>query len=183
MRRDRAINEIGPANAVAAAVSTTPTSIISRRERSTRTPSAQAVSSPISSRRMRRASSAAAISISTISGAEGQVFPGQAIERAGIPQPGGESGLQRGAQQQPCIEGHQHGANADADNNQAKRFNAVAPGQQPDHQRGQHAAGHCRQRNRRQVLAEHHHRHQHATQAPVLKPITSGLPSGLRISD
>jgi hypothetical protein len=37
--------------------------------------------------------------------------------------------------------------------------------------------------NGRQVLAEQHHRHQHAAPGPVLRPITSGLPSGLRISD
>lgn len=61
--------------AVDAAVSKTATSISIRRERSTLTPSAQALSSPISSSRMRLTSSSAPINISKISGAAGQVFP------------------------------------------------------------------------------------------------------------
>lgn len=65
---------MGPASAVAAAVSTTATSIIIRRDRSTLTPSAQALSSPISSSLIRRTRSAAPVSITIISGAEGQVF-------------------------------------------------------------------------------------------------------------
>ena len=61
--------------AVDAAVSKTATSISIRRERSTLTPSAQALSSPISSSRMRLTSSSAPINIRIISGAAGQVFP------------------------------------------------------------------------------------------------------------
>ena len=70
----KAIKEIGPARAVAAAVSTTATSIINRRERSTLTPSAHAVSSPISSKRIRLTSKAAAININIMMGAEGEIF-------------------------------------------------------------------------------------------------------------
>ena len=96
--------------------------------------------------------------------------PGQTVKRTGIPQPGGEGGFQRSAQQQPGIERHQHGPHADADNNQAKGLNAVAPRQQPDHQSGENTANHCRHGDGRQVLAEHHHRHQHAAPRPGVEP-------------
>ena len=96
--------------------------------------------------------------------------PGQTVKRTGIPQPGGEGGFQRSAQQQPGIECHQHSAHADADNNQAKGFNPVAPRQQPDRQRGKDPASHCRHGDGRQVLAKHHHRYQHAAPGPGVKP-------------
>nr|WP_235655226.1 iron chelate uptake ABC transporter family permease subunit [Salmonella enterica] len=60
---------MGPASAVAAAVSDTATSISIRRDRSTLTPSAQALSSPISSSRIRRTSSAAPLIMVMLTGA------------------------------------------------------------------------------------------------------------------
>lgn len=52
------------------------------------------------------------------------------------------------------VKRHQHGANADADDNQAERFYTVAPCQRPDDQRGQDPAEHGRQRNGGKMLAK-----------------------------
>lgn len=129
-----AIKEIGPASAVAAAVRTTATSIINRRERSTLTPSAQAVSSPISSKRIRRTSKAAAINISTMIGAEGRVFAHvRPLSDPAFHKPA-VSAVSKDAFSSSRIKGHQHGANADADNNQPKSVDAVTPCKQPDQQ-------------------------------------------------
>ncbi len=75
---------MGPASAVAAAVSDTATSISIRRDRSTLTPSAAGAVIAISTATLRRTSSAAPVSNTIISGAEGG-FICQTVERPGVP--------------------------------------------------------------------------------------------------
>ncbi len=63
-------------------------------------------------------------------GAEGEVFAhvrplsDPAFHKAAV-----SAVSKRRFQQQPGIKGHQHGANADTDNNQPKGVDAVAPGE------------------------------------------------------
>ena len=169
---------------MAAAVSTTATSIIIRRERSTLTPSAQALSSPISSKRIRRTSSAAHTSMMIISGAEGQVL----------------------AQVRPLSDPAFHSPAVSAVSNDAfsssQVLNATSMARMPIpiiisrkvsiplRQASAQTTREVRIPPSMAASAIAVRCCPNSTiatstplQAPVLKPITSGLPSGLRISD
>ena len=165
-------------------MSTTATSISSRRERSTCTPSAQAVSSPISSSRIRRTSRALPTSINRISGADGQVLPHV--------RPLSDPAFHRPAERAVSSEARSSSQVLNATSMARTpmpimiRRKVSIPLRQASSQTTSEVST-PPAIAARAIAVRFWPKRTIATstplQAPVLKPITSGLPSGLRVSD
>ena len=179
-----ATNAIGPVDAVATAVSATATTISASRERSTRTPSARAASSPISSIVSRRESASAAGTSSASAAATGHTcsqprplrLPTQPVRRR-------ERVVARRARDQVGVDRLERGADADADQHQPVALHAAAQREQVDDDRRSTvpARDGAEADLQRGAAATSRITTSAPVAAPVVKPMTSGLPSGLRV--